>query len=138
LTDLVNRLRSVREQLQALSKSLESRKHDAGIADLLKNSESVVKKAGTLEDKLHNPTAEIVYDILAMRGGTRLYSRLSPLQMWAIEGEGPPTSGMRQVLEEQEKELEALARETEAFIRSDVGPVNELARKLSLPFVIVQ
>jgi hypothetical protein len=45
---------------------------------------------------------------------------------------------MRQVLEEQEKELEALARETEAFIRSDVGPVNELARKLSLPFVIVQ
>jgi photosystem II stability/assembly factor-like uncharacterized protein len=138
LTDLVNRLRSVREQLQARSKALEPRKDDAGVADLLKHSGALVEKADALEDKLHNPTAEVVYDILAMRGGTRLYSRLSPLQMWAIEAEGPPTAGMRQVLQEQEKELEALARETEAFIRDDVAPLNELARKLSLPFVVVQ
>lgn len=138
LTDVVNRLRSVREQLQARSKALESRKNDGGVADLLKNSEALVTKADALEDKLHNRTAEVVYDILAMRGGTRLYSRLSPLQMWAIEAEGPPTTGMRQVLQEQEKELETLARETEAFIRDDVATLNELARKLSLPFVVVQ
>ena len=138
LTDLVNRLRSVREQLQSRSKALESRKSDPGIADLLKNSEVLATKADALEDKLHNPTAEIVYDILAMRGGTRLYSRLSPLQMWAIEAEGPPTAGMSQVLQEQEKELETLAREADAFIQQDVVPLNELARKLSLPFVIVQ
>lgn len=137
LTDVVNRLRSVREQLQARSKSLQTHKNDPGVADLLKNSEVVVKKADALEDKLHNPTAEVVYDILAMRGGTRLYSRLSPLQMWAIEAEGPPTAGMRQVLEDQEKELETLARETDAFIRDDVLPLNELARKLSMQFVVV-
>ena len=64
-----------------------------------------IKKADALEDKLHNPTAEVVYDILAMRGGTRLYSRLAPLQMWAVEAEGPPTAGMTQVLDGQEKEL---------------------------------
>ncbi len=138
LTDLVNRLRSVREQLQSRSKSLEPRKSEAGIADLLKNSEALVRKADGLEDRLHNPTAEVVYDILAMRGGTRLYSRLSPLQMWAIEAEGPPTAGMRAVLQEQEKELDALAREADLFIREDVVPLNDLARKLSLPFVIVQ
>ncbi|MGB2713758.1 MAG: hypothetical protein WBC51_06240 [Vicinamibacterales bacterium] len=138
LTDLVNRLRSVREQLQSRSKALESRKSDAGIADLLKNSEVLVKRADALEDTLHNPTAEIVYDILAMRGGTRLYSRLSPLQMWAIDAEGPPTAGMTQVLQDQEKELETLARETDAFIREDLVPLNELAKKLLVPFVIVQ
>ena len=137
LTDVVNRLRSVREQLQARSKPLQTHKNDPGVADLLKNSEVVVKKADALEDKLHNPTAEVVYDILAMRGGTRLYSRLSPLQMWAIQAEGPPTAGMRQVLEDQEKELETLARETDAFIRDDVLPLNELARKLSMQFVVV-
>jgi photosystem II stability/assembly factor-like uncharacterized protein len=137
LTDLVNRLRTVREQLQSRSKSLASRKDEGGIADLLKNAEVVIKKADTLENKLHNPTAEVVYDILAMRGGTRLYSRLSPLQMWTIEADGPPTAGMRQVLDEQEKELETLARETDAFIREDVTPLNELARKLSLQFVVV-
>ena len=137
LTDLVNRLRSIREQLQSRSTSLQPRKDEGGIADLLKNAEAVIKRAATLEDRLHNPTAEVVYDILAMRGGTRLYSRLSPLQMWAIEAEGPPTSGMRQVLEQQEKELETLARETDTFIRDDVMPLNELARKLSLQFVIL-
>jgi photosystem II stability/assembly factor-like uncharacterized protein len=138
LTDVVNRLRSVREQLQSHSKALEPKKAEGGVADLLKNSEAVVKKAGALEDKLHNPTAEVVYDILAMRGGTRLYSRLSPLQMWAVEAEGPPTSGMRQVLEEQEKELEALTRETDAFFRDEVTPLNELAKQLSMPFIVVQ
>jgi hypothetical protein len=58
--------------------------------------------------------------------------------MWAVEAEGPPTSGMRQVLEEQEKELEALTRETDAFFRDEVTPLNELAKQLSLPFIIVQ
>ena len=138
LTDLVNRVRSVREQLQARAKALEPRKAEGGVADLLKGSEVVIKKADALEDRLHNPTAEIVYDILAMRGGTRLYSRLSPLQMWAIEAEGPPTAGMRQVLEEQEKELDALARETDRFVKEDVAPLNALAAKLSMPFVVVR
>ncbi len=138
LTDLVNRVRSIREQLQARAKSLEPRKSEGAVADLLKNAEVVVKKADALEGKLHNPTAEIVYDILAMRGGTKLYSRLSPLQMWAIEAEGPPTAGMVQVLEAQEKELEGLARETDQFVRQDVAPLNELAAQLAMPFVIVR
>jgi hypothetical protein len=138
LTDLVNRVRSVREQLQSRAKALEARKAEGGVADLLKNSDVVVKKADALEARLHNPTAEIVYDILAMRGGTKLYSRLSPLQMWAIEAEGPPTAGMRQVLEAQEKELDALARETDEFLKRDVAPLNDLAAKLAMPFVIVR
>ena len=72
-----------------------------------------------------------------MRGGTRLYSRLAPLQMWAIEAEGPPTAGMMQVLEEQEKELAALEGETKAFLSTDVAAVNVHASKLGLAFVIV-
>jgi photosystem II stability/assembly factor-like uncharacterized protein len=138
LTDLVSHVRSVREQVQARAKALEARKSDAGVADLLKQTEAVVKRADAIEGRLHNPTAEIVYDILAMRGGTKLYSRLSPLQMWAIEAEGPPTAGMRQVLEVQEKELEGLARETDEFLRKDVASLNELASKLSMPFVVVR
>jgi hypothetical protein len=90
LTDQVNRIRSVREQVQARAKSLVPRKSEGAVADLLNLSEEVVNKADALEGRLHNPTAEIVYDILAMRGGTRLYSRLAPLQMWAVEAEGPP------------------------------------------------
>ena len=53
---------------------------------------ALVAKLDALEGKLHNPKAEVVYDILAMRGGARLYSRLSPLQMWALESNGAPTA----------------------------------------------
>jgi photosystem II stability/assembly factor-like uncharacterized protein len=138
LTDQVNRLRSVKEQLQARVKALAPRKSDKTVADLIKDSETVIKKADALEDKMHNPTAEVVYDILAMKGGARLYSRLSPLQMWALEAEGRPTSGMQQVLELQEKELTELAAETDAFIQKDVAPINDAAARLSLPFVVVK
>ncbi|MBW8896334.1 MAG: hypothetical protein JF613_09150 [Acidobacteria bacterium] len=138
LTLLVNDLRSVKEQLKARAKALEPRKAESGVTELLKASDAVVQKANALEDKLHNPTAEVVYDILAMRGGTRLYSRLVPLQMWAVEGRGRPTAGMLQVLEVQEKELADLERETRNFIEEEVGTLNATAAKLGLSFVIVK
>jgi photosystem II stability/assembly factor-like uncharacterized protein len=138
LTDLVNQLRSVRDQLKARNAALEPRKSEQGIADLMKASDAAIKKADGLEDKLHNPTAEVVYDILAMRGGTRLYSRLAPLQMWAIEDEGLPTLGMKTVLEEQENELASLAGEIQQFVTQDVVAVNQRAQQLGLAYIIVK
>jgi photosystem II stability/assembly factor-like uncharacterized protein len=138
LTDLVNQVRSVREQLQARVKALETRKSESGVAELLKSSQAVIKKADALEDRLHNPTADIVYDILAMRGGSRLYSRLSPLQMWAVEADGPPTEGMKQVLGGQEKELAELEKETQAFLAKDVADVNATASRLGVGFVVTK
>ena len=138
LTSLVNNLRSVKDQLRARAKALEARKSEPGVTDLLKASDDIIRKAEALEDKLHNPTAEVVYDILAMRGGTRLYSRLAPLQMWATEAVGPPTSGMSQVLQTQEKELADLETEARNFIEEEVGTLNAAAAKLGLSFVILK
>jgi hypothetical protein len=137
LTGLVNTIHSVKEQLQARIKALEPRQSESGVADLVKSAREALKTADALENRLHNPTAEVVYDILAMRGGTRLYSRLAPLQMWAIESEGLPTSGMQQVLQEEEQELTALAGETQQFVAKDVAAINQRASQLGLPFVIV-
>ncbi len=136
LTGLVNSIRSVKEQLTARAKALDARKGEPQVAALLKASEAVSKKADALEDRMHNPKAEVTYDILAERGGTRLYSRLSPLQMWAVEGDGMPTEGMRQVLEEQEKELSQLERDTQALLSQDVADINARAAALKLEFVI--
>jgi len=138
LTDVVNRLRSVQEQLKARNTALEARTSDSGVANLIKDSDAAIKKAFAIEDKLHNPTAEVVYDILAMRGGARLYSRLSPLQMWALESNGTPTAGMTQVLVEQEKELAALEAEAARFLSGDVATINQRATQLNLPFVIMK
>jgi hypothetical protein len=136
LTELVHSVRSAKEQLAARAKALEGRKADANVAELLKASEEAVKKVDALEDRMHNPKAEVTYDILAERGGTRLYSRLSPLLMWAVEGDGPPTGGMRLVLEEQEKELAEYERQTRAFFDTEIAALNTLAAKLNVPFVV--
>jgi hypothetical protein len=136
LTKQVNLLRSVREQLQGRIKTLSDRRSDREIGSFLTSMEAALKTIGTLEERFHNPAAEITYDILAMRGGTRLYSRLSPLQMWAIEGEGAPTAGMVQVLKEQEAELATLEKATQAWISAEVAPLNQRAEKLGIPFVV--
>jgi hypothetical protein len=138
LTDLVNQVRAVRDQLKAHATALEPRKTQEGIDALLRASAAAIKRTDELEDKLHNPTAEVVYDILAMRGGTRLYSRLSPLQGWSSEGSGLPTAGMMQVLVDQEKELSALEAETKQFMDADVASLNQRASRLGVPFVVVK
>ena len=138
LTGLVNDLRSVKVQLKTKADALEGRRGEQQIGELLKSSDAIMKEADALEDKLHNPTAEVVYDILAMRGGTRLYSRLAPLQGWASDAEGAPTSGMTQVLTAQEKELADLERETRNFIDEEVGTLNAAAAKLGLSFITVK
>ena len=138
LTSIANRVRSVRDQLQARVKALEPRKTEAPVATLITDAEGSIKKASALEDRLHNPSAEVVYDILAERGGTRLYSRLSPLLMWAVEGEGQPTAGMVQVLEAQEKELAQLERDTEAWVTTDVAAVNQKAAAAGVQFIVIK
>jgi hypothetical protein len=136
LTKQVNQVKSVREQLQERIKVLGSRKSERGIGELVTSMEGAVKAASSLEERLHNPTAEVTYDILAMRGGTKLYSRLSPLQMWAVEAEGPPTAGMLQVMKEQEAELAELERATQSWVTTDVAALNQQAEKLGIQFVV--
>jgi hypothetical protein len=138
VTGLVGEIRSVRDQLKARIAALEPRKNEPALSELIKAAQSAIARADALEDKLHNPTAEVVYDILAMKGGTRLYSRLAPLEMWAIEAEGVPTAGMQQVLEAEEQELAGLADQTRQFVTGDVAAINQRASQLGLPFVIVR
>jgi photosystem II stability/assembly factor-like uncharacterized protein len=138
VTDMVNELRSVRDQLKARKAALEGRKSEPEVAALLKDSEAAIARADAIEDRLHNPTAEVVYDILAMRGGTRLYSRLAFLQLSVVDAEAAPTAGMTQVLEEEEKELAALEGDTKQFMDVDLAKINQRASQLNVPFVIVK
>lgn len=106
------------------------------MAELLKAGDAVVAKIDGIEAKLHNPSAEVTYDILAQRGGAQLYSRLSPLQMWTVSGEGAPTQGMQQVLAEYEKELAPIEQEVQVLLSKDVADINARATSLGLEFVI--
>lgn len=134
LTRTVNKLRDVRAQLEARAKAARPL---AQAGDLVKAIDAAIAKINDLEGRMHNPTAEVSYDILAMRGGTRLYSRLSPLMGFAADGAGAPTGGAREVFAGQKKELEAFEAEANAIFTKDVAAINDLAAKLGLTFVMV-
>jgi photosystem II stability/assembly factor-like uncharacterized protein len=132
LTRMVDRLRSMAKQARDRAQLL---KDDPKKASLAKASAALAAKCDALEGDLHNPTAEVVYDILAMRGGTKLYSRISPLLSWIVEGDGAPTQGMRDVHAEQQKELRGYATRFETLTDVDLAELNRLAASLGVGFI---
>jgi hypothetical protein len=134
LAESVTALRAVREQAKARVAPLRSR---ADTQALVTAADTLARKCDVLEAKLHNPKAEVSYDILAMQGGAQLYSRLAPLFGWASEGDGRPTQGMREIHAEQRRELDALLLEWKAIVDGDVADLNRKARELAPDFVLV-
>ena len=96
----------------------------------------ILERCNGLESRLHNPKAEVTYDILALKGGAQLYSRLSPLLASAIDGDGRPTQGLQAVYATQAAELAALEADVRALVSTDVAALNDAARKAALPFIV--
>ena len=105
-------------------------------APLSEAASALVARCDALEDRLHNPKAEVVYDILAMPGGAKLYSRLAPLYSAASDGDGRPTQGMRDVYAVLKAELDALEAEWQALLATDLPALNAKARQLAPDFVV--
>jgi photosystem II stability/assembly factor-like uncharacterized protein len=134
LTTLGEQLRSIRQQLRTRVTAL-GNGDGSQVRPLIESSDALVRKLDALEARLHNPAAQVVYDILAMKGGARVYSRLSPLLDWVSEGDGPPTQGVKDVYEEHKKELDRYAAELKALVDTDLARLNELAKGLNIGFV---
>src|SRR6202035_5872241 len=130
LTHMVLRLREVRQQLLSRNQLI---KGDPRAEALVKGSAGLAQKLDELEAKLHNPKAEIVYDVLAQRGCAQLYSRLSPLMEWIESGDGRPTEGQKEVFADQQRELAARQADLERLLTTDLATLNDAAGKLDLP-----
>jgi hypothetical protein len=90
-----------------------------------------------LEEKLHNPKAQVSYDILAMKGGAKLYSQLIFLYNLLLESDGAPTQGVKDVYAEQAAELHKLEKEFDSLAGGDVARLNQEAKKIDVPGVLV-
>jgi len=134
LSRTVEQVRSVRDQLRSRNVLLANAQ---GASELVKTGADLALKCDDLEGRLHNPTAQVSYDILAMKGGTRLYSKLCPLYNWALEGEGRPTQGMKEMAAEHRKELDGLVAEWRGLVAGEIAALNVRARELNLGFVLV-
>jgi hypothetical protein len=133
LSGIVHSLRSVREQLQARNALVEN---DSAWQGWLEASKKLVGRLDALEKKLHNPTAEVAYDILMQKGGAKLYSQLIPLYSFAIEGDGAPTRGMREMYAEHAEELGRHEAEWKE-LGDAVAALNAQAKQLNAPVVVV-
>jgi hypothetical protein len=134
LTKLVNRIRTLRKQLQARNELVAAQEKNK---PLVQSSVELLNKLNGLEEKLHNPKAQVTYDILAQPGGAKLYSQLSPLFDFAKEGDGPPTQGVRELYTQFHSELEIYSRELNSLVNGDLVKLNEMAKKLEIPTVLV-
>lgn len=130
ITTMVHRLRDLAAQAKQRAAALAG-----GAPAMVSALNDLSRSCEALEAKLHNPSAEIVYDILAQRGGTKLYSRMSPLLAWVIDGDGAPTQGVRDVYQAQKAELRGDQSEFDAILQKQLKAVNGLASSLGLAFV---
>jgi hypothetical protein len=132
LTRTVARLRAVRGQLASRNDLLAN---DGKAAALVKGSAGLIARLDDLEGRLHNPRAEVVYDILAQKGGAKLYSRLAPLFDAVKGGDGPPTQGMREEYGREKRELDGDAAELDRLFATDLAELNRTAAGLAVPAV---
>ena len=102
----------------------------------VKKSKELIEKLDRLEADWHNPKAEVTYDILAMKGGAKLYSQLGQLYEFAKDSDGPVTQGMREVYQENKTTLERLLREQATLVR-ELESLNDAARTLRVPHILV-
>jgi hypothetical protein len=134
LSTIVAGLRSVREQLAARRGLLAS---TPAASEWVKAAGDVLPRLDALEAELHNPKAEVAYDILAMRGGAKLYSQITPLLDWARDADGVPTQGMKEMFALRLQELDRLDAQWRELQAARIAPLNEQARALGLAYVTV-
>jgi len=129
----IGEVRAIQAQAMELAERLTG---DTRAAALVASAKRVTAGAAALESRFHNPNAEIVYDILAQRGGTQLHSKLAFLYAYAISGEGAPTQGEREVQVELEAEIAALEGRLADLKGGELAELENQARTLKLPRVL--
>ena len=126
-------LRRVRKQLKERVKSWAQLPNGKDSAD---HAQKLIAKLDALDRRLQNPKAEVTYDILAMKGGAKLYSLLASLYLTATESDGPVTQGMREVYAGLRKDLAVRASEWSAC-RADLARLNKAVAEAGIANVVM-
>lgn len=131
---LIESLAGVGVQIKDLKKRLATRSDLVTVMDQLSAAET---KAGALERQIHNPDAEVVYDVLAGReGGAHLYSQLSPLYDWSQSSDHAPTEGMLARQKELAAELTAREADVQQLQEEHLAPLEAALDAANVPHIV--
>jgi hypothetical protein len=134
ISEMAVTIRGVREQLEDRNARLAG---DPEAAPVVEKGAALIAGLTEVEEAIHNPQAEVGYDILAgRRGGAKLYSRLAWLMLCAADHNGPPTQGMLEVGDELGAELEAQEEALARLLSVELTNLNLLAAERSIPYVV--
>jgi hypothetical protein len=101
-------------------------------------ADAVLKLCDALEHRMHNPEAEVAYDVLAGRqGGAKLYSQIAPLFTDIQNSDYAPTQGQLSQMEENLADLKAVEAELGTLRNGDLARLEAQAKALALPRVIL-
>lgn len=139
IVDLVEAIRSVREQIESRNAHLMDRgATDGKVAEIVAAGKAIVEKTWVIERTLHNPDAEVAYDVLAGRhGGAKLYPRYGWLESAAYPHAGPPTQGQSEEKAELDAELTEQQAAFQALVDGDLAALNEMVAAAGLGHVLV-
>jgi hypothetical protein len=134
ITAMIETIRGLRSQLADRNQRLAD---DPDATGLVAAGEELVAALTAIEETVHNPHAEVDYDVLGGRhGGAKLWSRLSWLFDTAGDHDGPPTQGQTEVGEELAAELAHKQAALDALLSDELVRLNELAAELAVPYVM--
>jgi photosystem II stability/assembly factor-like uncharacterized protein len=134
ISEMVETIRAVRQQVADRNLRLES---NPEALELVASGGKLIEDLTAVERAIHNPDAEVNYDILGGRhGGAKLYSRLSWLFLGSEDHDGPPTQGMKEVFAELDRELAAQEEALENLLSENLVSLNSLAKERGVPYVL--
>ena len=135
LTDDIDEVRAIRAQ----TADLRARTAETPAAkELQEAAERVIKHCDTLESRMHNPEAEVVYDVLNGRdGGAKLYSQIAPLFSDMQSSDYAPTQGQLEQMDENLADLQQVEEQLHALRTEDLAGLEAQAKALNLPRVIL-
>jgi len=132
LVAMVGQIRAVRDQITAKRQALAGQER---AADWMKTADGILARCDLLEGRLHNPKAEVEYDVLAKGAG--IYSRMGPLLSNVVDGSGAPTQGMRDVFADQVKALDNVEVEWRVLVTTDLPALAAKAQAIDAAGIVV-
>ena len=138
----LDRLTADIEDVRAMrAQARDSRERTAGNAaaqPLRATADDIIKRCDALEARMHNPEAEVVYDVLGGRkGGAKLYSQIAPAFSDMQSSDYEPTPGQLDLMNENLAELAQLEEQLHSLRTRELAQLEAQVKALELPRVIL-
>ena len=135
LTADIEDVRAIRAQARDLK---ERTAGNAAAQALQATADALIKRCDALESRMHNPEAEVIYDVLAGRqGGAKLYSQIAPLFSDMQSSDYEPSQGQLDQMQENLAELAQIEEQLHNLRTQELAQLEAQVQALGLPRVIV-